>query len=117
MQKEYIECSCQTIEHLVRITWEKGSDWPEMYIETYLNDYRGFFKRFWYGIKYILGFKSKYGAFGDTILEEKQIRQLRDLCNKWLYNHGDKKPQLPQKPSPPSIRIIKEGEQPKKETE
>jgi len=89
MKKNYIECQCGTPEHTLRFVWEEGTDWPEMYVEVCLVQYYGFFKRLWYGLKYIFGYKSKYGYghFDETLLGYHQVKELKDLCDKWLETH------------------------------
>lgn len=87
MKREYIECQCSTIEHTLRFTWDDGPDWPDIYVDVYLNQHYGFFKRFWYGMKYIFGYKSVYGHFDETTLSYEQIEQLRSMCERWLETH------------------------------
>lgn len=87
MEHEYIECYCDSEHHLLRFTWDEDPDWSEIYLDVHLNYYYGFFKRLWYGIKYIFGFKSSYGQFDCAGLRHKQVNQLRDLCNRWMVIH------------------------------
>ena len=54
MKHEYIECECGTPEHNLRFTWDP--EWEELFVEVFLSGHYGFFKRLWFGIKYIFGF-------------------------------------------------------------
>ena len=81
METKYIECSCHLPEHTLRFTLDDDPDWEAIFIETYLSHYFGFFKRLWYGVKYIFGYKNKYSAFDTTVLCREQIKELRELCN------------------------------------
>lgn len=46
MQMKYVECECQTMEHLLRFIWDEyDKEDPYMYIDVCLNSY-GFLKRF-----------------------------------------------------------------------
>jgi hypothetical protein len=44
----------------------------------------GHLKRAWYGLRYIFGFQSIYGAFDEVLLEKREVEKLRDLCNDHL---------------------------------
>lgn len=93
MQMKYVECECQTMEHLLRFIWDEyDKEDPYMYIDVCLNSY-GFLKRFWYGIKYIFGFKTNIGTgnFDLSILRRKQVTEIRNLCNEWLNVHEENK--------------------------
>lgn len=93
MKTKYVECECQTVEHLLRFIWDEGDkEDPYMYVDVCLNSY-GFFKRFWYGIKYIFGFKTNIGTgqFDVSILRYKQVEEVRNLCNEWLDTHKQSK--------------------------
>lgn len=83
MKYKYFECDCGDVEHVIRFSY--FDDEPEIYVNTYLKK-SNFFKRLWYGIKYIFGFQSKYGAFGETLLHTKQIMELRNFCANHLAN-------------------------------
>jgi len=87
VKHEYIECYCDSEHHLLRFTWEDDPDWSEIYVNVHLNYYYGFWKRLWYGIKYIFGHKSSYGQFDCAGLDHKKVKQLRDFCNSWLEKH------------------------------
>ena len=88
MKEKYIKCSCGTVEHTLQFVWEENPEWPEIYISTFLARF-GFFKRLWYGIKYIFGFRSKYGYFEETILDYKKVKELKEFCDQWLETHAD----------------------------
>jgi len=87
MKREYIECECGTPEHTLRFTWEDGPDWPEIYVEVHLDHHYGIFKRIWYGIRYIFGFKSVYGQFDEATLSYDKVKQLKTLCERWMKTH------------------------------
>jgi hypothetical protein len=84
---EYLECSCTSAEHLLRFTFDDGK-WddccPEIYIDVQLNCFHGFWKRLWLGIRYIFGYKCRYGHWDETLLLGDQVRRLRAICDKHL---------------------------------
>lgn len=94
-------CKCRSDEHTIQWRYDPnvyGSDWPfidEVYFSVFLNDYPGFWGRVKRGIKYIFGYKSKYGHFDCYLLGKDDARKLVDfLQNTYL------------KPKPMSINDV-----------
>lgn len=73
-QKLYIECDCSIDDHRIVIT--KYTKDKEVYFHYFL-DAPSFKQRVILAFKYIFGFKSKFGHFGESIWTEKQIKQIR----------------------------------------
>jgi hypothetical protein len=92
LRTEYFECSCHSADHTVRIMLDPGDideknpkhSWPpEVYIEVQLGDYPNFFRRAWRGLKYVFGYKSKYGHWDTTILKHEDIPRLRNVLDQY----------------------------------
>jgi hypothetical protein len=94
MDREYVECNCSCSEHTLRFAWFRNEKDPALYVDVFLHQYYGFWKRLWLGIKYICGHKSKYGHFDEALLFRAEVENLRDVCNKFL----DANPKLPIEP-------------------
>lgn len=84
-------CECRNDEHTVHWRYDPnvyGSDWPfidEVYFSVFLNDYPGFWERVKRGIRYIFGYKCKYGQFDVFMLSKSEARKLVDfLQNNYL---------------------------------
>lgn len=74
-------CSCNSTEHQMVIY--KTTDplyGPEAYVHVHLIK-RSFWYRLKYGIKYIFGYKSKYGAWDEFILNPGHIDQLQNVVD------------------------------------
>jgi hypothetical protein len=67
--------SCCSVEHQIVITLNKGI----VTVQVHLVTYRDFFKRFWLGLKYAFGYKSKYGDWDEIVLDETHIEQLEEV--------------------------------------
>ena len=52
---------------------------PEAYVNVHLVR-RSFWYRVKYGIKYIFGFKSRYGAWDEFILDKTHAKSLREMA-------------------------------------
>lgn len=80
----YFECTCGASEHTLRFTYSEGDGmFPStLYTEIYLHNYKRFWKRLWYGIKYIFGYKCKYGAWDVWELRAEDVPRLKVLLTK-----------------------------------
>lgn len=98
---EYLECACYSPEHRLVFKYIKDEtyeDYPELYTEVHLHQPNNIFKRIWIAIKYIFGYKSKYGCFDCFILRPQdawKLRQLGELIEKeykeWIKQISEKK--------------------------
>lgn len=86
LEHYHFDCGCSSAEHTLRFTLDPCMHHqygPELYAEIYLNDHRGFWKRLWYGLKYICGFKSRYGAWDIWTMKEDDAGRLRTLLDRY----------------------------------
>ena len=84
-------CSCCTPGHQFVVNYFKDDDYPELYISINLVDSKSFFQRLVVGIKYILGFKSKYDdGFDEVILKADQVTDLKCLLEEYLRLYHSK---------------------------
>lgn len=83
---EYFECACHSSEHRLTFQLEPGEKgWPpEMYCEMHLNNYRNIFKRIWVAIKYILGYKCRYGHWDCFIMRYEEAPKMIKLCETFI---------------------------------
>ena len=83
--EELIICACGDVEHQMIFRTIDGDD--DVYVDIHLVKLP-FFKRLWYGVKYIFGYRSKYGAFDEIILTKKHKQTLSRVIQ-WLNeNHN-----------------------------
>lgn len=93
-KKEYFECHCGAPEHRLVFDFDDGHDEhssgvpPEITTEVHLYNYRGFFKRSWLAIKYIFGYKCKYGHFDNFSLDPKDALRLKSLLTEYIKAHN-----------------------------
>jgi len=87
MYNEYYECQCSTPEHT--LVFSIDEDDGSVYTSIYLNQYNSFFKRVWIAIKYVFGYKSKYGHWDSTILNKKDYsRFIAMIRASWRLQGG-----------------------------
>lgn len=80
MKSEYFECSCHSPEHLLTFKYWKDENDAELYAYVFLRP-EPFYKRIWLGIKYILGYTSRYGYFDEFILAPEDVDRMIGLLS------------------------------------
>lgn len=86
----YLECECSADEHMIRLTYfpkTVNSDGTEELSELYINYFLaapGFFQRLKNGIKYIFGYKCRYGHFGSTCFGPETARKFKNVLDEYL---------------------------------
>jgi hypothetical protein len=85
----YIHCGCDAMEHGVRIMFSKEEPDPakdpnhnsDLFYISYFLETARWYKRIWIGLKYIFGFKSKYGQCGETLVHVAEAKRLARFLN------------------------------------
>ena len=80
MKRKIFICECNSLEHQVIFWYDKDDD--IFYCEPHLVTHKNFFKRIWIALKYIVGYKSKYGHWDETIFKEKDLEKLYKYLKK-----------------------------------
>lgn len=81
MKEELLICECSNAEHQLIFRYFEDDDLKEVYMTTYLSEYNDFWNRLKYAIKYVFGFKSKYGAFDEFILRKEDADKLQSIVD------------------------------------
>jgi len=76
MVKEIFICSCGSLEHQMYFWYEEED--KLFYTEVHLTG-RSFLGRLKYGIKYIFGYKSRFGAWDEFIFDSEAEKQLLEF--------------------------------------
>lgn len=80
MENHYLECHCHSPEHTLVFHFDENEP-NELYAHVFLNP-DPFFKRIWNSIKYIFGYKCRYGHFDEFILNPKDAKKLINLLER-----------------------------------
>lgn len=78
----YFECDCGSSEHTIRFTLDKED--PTIYTSVFLNQYRSLWERVWVALKYVFGYKCRYGHWDCWSMRDSDARKLRDMCDDYL---------------------------------
>ena len=68
-------CECHSLEHQLHF-WYDDED-KNVYTEVHLVKY-GFFNRVKYALKYIFGYKCRFGAFDEFIFKPEDLTKLKE---------------------------------------
>jgi len=77
----FLECMCYSDEHVLRWDLITDPEWPGLYASVFLNQYRNVFKRVWVAVKYVLGYKCKYGHWDCFEMNPKDIGRMKALLD------------------------------------
>jgi len=76
MNKEILTCVCSSAEHQIIIRYD--TDENQVYANIYLTNLP-IWKRIVNAVKYIFGYKSKYGDFEEFIFDKRDIPALEKV--------------------------------------
>lgn len=79
MNYTYIECDCHSDEHVLRFAYDPVDH--DVYLSVFLNHWEPWYKRVWNAVRYVFGYKSKYGHFDSTTMSHQNLLQLRNVCD------------------------------------
>ena len=79
MERRIFICDCNSLEHQVAFWYDE--DEKLLYIEPHLITHDNFFKRIWIGLKYVFGYRSRFGEFDEVVLSIESQRKLREMLN------------------------------------
>lgn len=92
MDKDLFTCTCGDIAHQFVVQYDPDPDWNDcIYFHVHLNNLP-FWQRVRYALLYILGRRSKYGAFEEIIMDKQKANEFVGL----LLKHYHKMPSVPQ---------------------
>ena len=77
----FLECMCYSDEHVLRWDLLDDLEYPELYASVFLNQYRNIFKRMWVAVKYVLGYKCRYGHWDCFLLNPQDIGRMTALLD------------------------------------
>ena len=78
---DIMTCDCHSTEHQIVINFDEDTKENLVYLHIHLVTHRNFFKRLWLGLKYVFGYKSRYGNWDEFIVSRKNYHKLKDVVN------------------------------------
>lgn len=74
MEFRYLECECSTPEHTVRFARDEDCTYITFFLEG-----GPWYKRVVTGLKYIFGYKCRYGHFDEVVLRDDKVKKLVEI--------------------------------------
>lgn len=74
--KGILTCKCSSAEHTLLFESMDG----DIYVSMFLSELP-LFKRIILAIKYIFGYKCRYGHYEEIILDKSNIKELKEIIN------------------------------------
>lgn len=80
--KNTFECVCNSDEHQIifRFFQDDCTD-GLLYCSVHLSPNRSFFKRILHAVRYIFGYRSKFGDFDEVLLDVDKVKELKELLD------------------------------------
>ena len=75
---ELFICQCHNTEHQLIFSYFPDSD--NVFVSVHLIPNR-FLKRIWFAIKYIFGYRSRYGHFDEFVFNKADVNKLQKVVN------------------------------------
>jgi hypothetical protein len=75
--KEILICKCNSDEHQY-LVYYSNDEYPMVYIHPHLIK-RSFWYRLKYGLKYIFGYKTQYGAWDEFIINPDDVDKIENI--------------------------------------
>jgi hypothetical protein len=95
MDTELIICQCHSTDHQFIFLYDEDVDKEgnvtdrTVYIHTHLRTF-GFWTRLKYGIKYIFGYRSRYGEFDEFIIKPEDVSKFENVVKFMKGEHNQK---------------------------
>ncbi len=72
-------CQCYNTEHQLIFSYNK--DWEKVFVSVHLSPEYKIWKRIWFAIKYMFGYRCKYGHFDEFIFNKDDADKLQKVVN------------------------------------
>lgn len=87
MESEILLCECHSTDHQIIMNHDKEDN--IVYCHIHLSS-RPFFKRVWFGLKYIFGYKCRYGHWDEFIFKIKDADKMQKVADTLKTIQSDK---------------------------
>jgi phage-related protein len=76
---EIFICECHTVEHQLVFRHDPDEKYYALYIDVHLITYNNIFKRMWVSLKYIFGYKCRYGHWDEFIVKREDAQRMKEI--------------------------------------
>lgn len=88
--EEFFVCECSDITHQMLYTDFPNADgsYDVAYLEIHMAQSEPWYKRIWIAIKYVFGYRTKYGHWDTILFKDADLIRFRNALNKSIKNRG-----------------------------
>jgi hypothetical protein len=86
VENRYFECACHSDEHRLVFQLDLDDKHPEIYVSQFMHHWNPWWKRVWIAIRYVFGYKCKYGHFDCWIMKPEDAEKLRSMLDEFIKN-------------------------------
>lgn len=86
-------CNCGSIEHQLIMSYYSKDEQEEktnLFVHFFLQERPFFWKRLKDGIKYIFGYKCRYGHFDEHLWDDDQVKEVIEFLKQYLDDGKEK---------------------------
>lgn len=98
--KEVFICECSSTEHQLVMCYIPGDDECDsdmLQFQMHLQPTYGFWKRTWAAIRYIFGYRSRFGNWDDFLVDPKDCDKIIDYLLRLKHDDAEVKANLEKK--------------------
>lgn len=78
---ELFICQCHNTEHQLIFSYFPEDEDKDVYVSIHLIPEYRFWKRIWRAIRYIFGYRSRYGHFDEFIFKKSDAKRLQKVVD------------------------------------
>lgn len=82
MKHHLLICMCESVDHQAVLSYFDDDD-DCLYLSVHLHNGRSVWQRIKYAFKYVFGYKSRYGAFDEMMLDKEGVTKLRKVLEEF----------------------------------
>lgn len=80
LQKLYLDCQCECLEHVIRLQYDPENG--DINLDVHLTMHEKWYQRVWLAIRYVFGFRSKFGEYDCTMLKVTDYVAVRKMMRR-----------------------------------
>lgn len=84
-----LDCDCYTTAHKVIVTRDDWDDHPQLVLYVQMNQWRPWWKRVWFALKWVFGGATPYGHWDTTLVSRESAWELKQLVDQYLVDTKD----------------------------
>ena len=81
MERQLFVCQCENTEHQLIFSYFSDDEDRDLFVTIHLKPERNIFKRIKNAVKYIFGYRSRFGDFEEFLFKKEDANRLQAIVN------------------------------------